>query len=134
MRKLGLLALTGALFAGEAAACENSKPAVVGARANADLVSLFSDQDYPPAALRTGQQGAVGYTLDVGANGRVTGRTVTQSSGSATLDDTTCRLLRSRARFTPALDDAGAAVPDHVNGRIVWILPPPPPLPPAPAD
>jgi protein TonB len=126
MRRLSLFALAGALLAAEAAACEDSK-AEVPARAKANLASLFSDQDYPAAALAAREQGEVAFALDIGANGRVTDCTVTRSSGSSALDDTTCRLITSRARFTPALDATGATVPDHLAGKIIWRLPPPPP-------
>jgi protein TonB len=93
------------------------------AKARANLGSLFSDEDYPASAVRAGESGATGFRLDVGPNGRVTNCTVTSSSGSSALDSTTCRLLRSRARFTPATDSTGAATSDTVGGRIVWRLP-----------
>jgi protein TonB len=128
MLKLCALALAGTLLAGEAAAWQGSETAVP-ARAKANLTSLFSDRDYPAAAVAAGEQGTVGFALEVGANGRVATCTVTQSSGSAQLDDTTCLLIRSRARFTPALDADGATVPDTIAGKIVWKLPGPPPAP-----
>ncbi|MBA3525824.1 MAG: TonB family protein [Sphingomonas sp.] len=53
-------------------------------------------------ALARREQGRVEFRLDVGENGRVTGCTITRSSGSRWLDSTTCRILRSRARYTPA--------------------------------
>jgi protein TonB len=93
------------------------------ARAKANLVSLFSDEDYPASAVRAGESGATGFRLDVGANGRVANCTVTSSSGSSALDSTTCRLLKSRARFSPATDSTGATTNDTVTGRIVWRLP-----------
>jgi periplasmic protein TonB len=96
---------------------------VTPARAKANLGSLFSDEDYPASALRSSESGATGFRLDVGANGRVTNCTVTSSSGSSALDSTTCRLLRSRARFTPATDSSGGTTTDSVTGRIVWRLP-----------
>ncbi len=96
---------------------------VTPARAKANLGSLFSDEDYPASALRSSESGATGFRLDVGANGRVTNCTVTSSSGSSALDSTTCRLLRSRARFTPATDSSGGNTTDTVTGRIVWRLP-----------
>jgi protein TonB len=96
---------------------------VTPARAKANLGSLFSDEDYPASALRSSESGATGFRLEVGANGRVTNCTVTASSGSSALDSTTCRLLRSRARFTPATDSSGGATSDSVTGRIVWRLP-----------
>ncbi|HEX8466576.1 MAG TPA: TonB family protein [Allosphingosinicella sp.] len=96
---------------------------VTPARAKANLGSLFSDEDYPASALRAEESGATGFRLDVGANGRVTNCTVTSSSGSSALDSTTCRLLRSRARFSPATDSTGAPTSDTHTGRIVWRLP-----------
>jgi len=128
MRNLGVFALAGAFLAGEAAACDNPE-AMAPARAKANLASLFSDQDYPAAALAAREQGDVGFNLDVGANGQVTACTVTRSSGSTALDDATCRLISSRARFTPALDAQGATVSDEVRGKIRWVLPPVPPAP-----
>ncbi len=128
MRKLGFLALAGALLASDALACDDSKQAAP-ARAKVNLVSLFGDQDYPAAALAAREQGDVGFALDVGANGRVSGCTVTQSSGSSALDSATCSLVSSRARFTPATDAGGATVADKVRGKISWVLPPPPPAP-----
>jgi protein TonB len=126
VRKLGVLALAGALLASAAAACDDAKPAAA-ARAKANLVSLFGDQDYPAAALAAREQGDVAFSLDVGANGRVMGCAITRSSGSASLDSATCRLITSRARFTPALDASGTTVPDKVAGKISWTLPPVPP-------
>jgi protein TonB len=128
MLKLGLFALAAALAAGEAAAWSDSA-AAAPARAKANLASLFSDQDYPAEAIAAREEGSVGFELEVGSNGRVTACTVTRPSGSSALDATTCLLLRSRARFTPAVDVAGEPVADHLAGRIVWKLPPPSPAP-----
>jgi TonB family protein len=100
------------------------------ARAQASLPQLFSSDDYPASALRAGEAGAVGFRVDVGKDGRVAACTVTASSGSTALDSTTCRLLTSRARFSPALDRKGRPTTDSFNGRIVWRLPEPEPPPP----
>lgn len=101
------------------------------ARARANLVTLFSDEDYPAAAVRNGEQGAVAFSLSVGADGRPTACAVTGSSGSAILDSTTCRLLMMRANFEPARDSKGRPTSDTVVGRIVWRLPEDEPDPPA---
>lgn len=93
------------------------------AQARADLASLFSDEDYPAAALAARQSGRVEFTLGVGASGRVEACTITRSSGSGALDSATCRLLRSRARFTPARDAAGNPVASETRSYIVWRLP-----------
>ncbi|HEX8625334.1 MAG TPA: energy transducer TonB [Allosphingosinicella sp.] len=108
------------------------------ARAPASLASLFSSADYPAAAVQAGEEGAVGFRLTVGRDGRVTACSVTASSGSASLDSTTCALITRRARFQPARDHKGEPTEDSFNGRIVWRLPEPepepepPPPPPSP--
>lgn len=93
------------------------------ARARANLASYISNDDYPSSALRNEEQGTTGFRLDVGPDGRVSGCSVTASSGSSALDSATCRLLRSRARFTPATDSTGSKTSDSVSGRIRWQIP-----------
>lgn len=85
--------------------------------------SWATTDDYPPAALRNGEQGTTGFTLTVGPDGRATGCTVTSSSGSSSLDDTTCKLVPRRARFTPGKDSAGNATGGSYAGRIRWQIP-----------
>ncbi|HEV2746569.1 MAG TPA: energy transducer TonB [Allosphingosinicella sp.] len=58
----------------------------------------------------------VGLELDV----RADGRRVTSTSGSKALDERTCRTITRRARYTPARDTEGKAVPDTVALRIRW--------------
>ena len=84
---------------------------------------LFSDDDYPAAALRGREQGRVVYRVTIGPDGRVSGCDVRISSGSRALDAATCRIVRSRARFTVARDGAGRPVPDTRDGDVLWLLP-----------
>jgi TonB family protein len=100
-------------------------------RHRADPQSLIGVEDYPASAVRNGEQGRVAYTLEVGADGRVSACTVTRSSGSSALDSTTCRLMRWRARFTPAMDNNGQPVPSQVGEAVAWTLSGGRPLPPA---
>jgi periplasmic protein TonB len=93
------------------------------AAARANLASYVSTDDYPQDALRNGESGSTGFRLEVGPNGRVTGCTVTSSSGSRSLDNATCRIMQSRARFTPATDSNGRPTSDSVSARIRWVLP-----------
>jgi protein TonB len=92
-------------------------------RARANLNSYFSADDYPAAALRGNDQGTTGFSLTIGANGRVEACSVTSSSGSAALDQATCRILRSRARYTPARDQNGNPTSGRDSGRVTWRLP-----------
>ena len=93
------------------------------AKARANLGSYFSDADYPDDAQRNEQQGRTGFRVGIGTDGRVTDCSVTSSSGSASLDSATCRILKSRARFTPATDSSGNKVPDSFSSTITWRLP-----------
>jgi protein TonB len=85
-----------------------------------NLQGLISSDDYPPSALDREEQGTVGVSLSIGTNGRVSGCSVTSSSGSSTLDRTTCRILQSRARFTPAQDSNGNPTSGTFSQRITW--------------
>lgn len=120
-----------ALLAAAPAAGSAEPPPAASARARANLATLFSDEDYPAAAVRNREQGPVAFSLSIGADGRATACSVTGSSGSAILDSTTCRLLMMRARFEPARDSKGRPTTDTVTGRIVWRLPDEPDPPPA---
>ena len=90
------------------------------ARARANLASYVSNDDYPASALSREEEGTTRFRLTIGPDGRVTGCTVTGSSGSSTLDSTTCRLMRSRARFTPARDSNGNPTSDTHSAAITW--------------
>lgn len=92
-------------------------------RPRADLAQLFGEAGYPRAAIARGEQGNVGFRLVVGPNGRVMRCDIIQSSGSRALDEATCRILRGRARFTPARDAAGSPVADVVVSGVNWQLP-----------
>ena len=96
---------------------------IESARAKANLSSYVSDSDYPAAALRAEDQGTTRFRLTVGADGRVSVCTITGSSGSSALDAATCRIMKSRARFTPARNSDGQPTGDTVTNAIRWVLP-----------
>ncbi len=84
-----------------------------------------TNDDFPAAALRSHQEGTVGFTLSIDAAGKVTNCTVESSSGSSVLDETTCSLLSKRASFTPARNAAGQAVAGRFSSRFRWEIPEP---------
>jgi TonB family protein len=98
-------------------------PPAKSARAMGSLPQLFSTDDYPAAALRNGETGTVAVKLAIDRNGRVSQCLIDKSSGSSSLDLTTCGILQRRARFTPATDANGRAVEDVMSARIKWTLP-----------
>jgi len=82
------------------------------------LQGLISAEDYPPSALDNNEQGTVSVTLTVGPSGRVTG--CSPSGGPSSLQSVTCRLLTSRARFSPAQDGSGNPITSTTSARITW--------------
>ena len=79
-------------------------------------------RDYPKAARDAHQQGKVAFRLTVDATGMVVNCTITESSGFPSLDDQTCRMMRLRARFEPAQDGSGNAIPFTWSSFFVWKL------------
>jgi TonB family protein len=105
-------------------------------RAVIDLSVIINHEDYPASARRAEEQGLSRMRLEVRPDGRVSQCVILGSSGSNALDSASCRLLRARARFAPALDDKGVAVADTAFASILWRMPedeptaPPSPAPP----
>jgi protein TonB len=82
------------------------------------LAAYFSSDDYPATVEE--ESGTTIFRLTVGPDGRVANCAITSSSGSSALDSATCRVLRSRARFVPALDRKGRPTTGSEVGRIQW--------------
>jgi protein TonB len=99
------------------------KPRIEPAKAKGSLIGLFSDADYPASAQSAGAEGTAQAQMTIGADGRVTGCTITRSTGNNALDAATCNILRRRAKFTPAHDSNGNAVSDTQSSPpITWRL------------
>jgi protein TonB len=80
--------------------------------------------DYPADAFKKGEQGAVDFVVDVSPEGRVIGCTITQTSGSVSLDGKTCELAR-QMRIKPSRGPSGPAVSGRYLSRMRWVLPRP---------
>ena len=80
------------------------------------------DRDYPASARAARREGSVTVTFVVGVNGRVHDCRVAHTSGDATLDSATCRLVTDRFRYAPATDASGAPVPETRGWRQDWWL------------
>lgn len=78
--------------------------------------------DYPVQAVARGEQGNVSVMVGVDINGRVTACVVTRSSGSAFLDEASCRLIRSRAQFDPAVGNDGRPTSGVFTKTFTWKL------------
>lgn len=98
-------------------------PTMQSARAKGDVRLLIRSDDYPDSAIRNGEMGSVKAQLAIAADGKVAGCTIVASSGSPVLDSATCRILKARARFTPARDSNGVMTTDtYVTPKITWRL------------
>lgn len=85
--------------------------------------TLFSVDDYPKEAVRHGWQGDVVADITVSPEGRVSDCQIVRSSGHQLLDDTTCRIIMTRARFIPARDKDGKSVWDRFRTPpVTWKL------------
>lgn len=80
------------------------------------------DRDYPREASRANAGGEVEVRFTIEASGRVSGCRVTRSSGDASLDETTCRLIEERFRFQPATNAASQPVASRYGWRQTWWL------------
>ena len=76
--------------------------------------------NYPSAALRKEIEGTVAVRVTVGPDGRVSGCTVSGSSGSGDLDSAACDGMTRYARFEPALDAGGSPTSGSFSTRIVY--------------
>lgn len=95
----------------------------VGAKPRNDPGSWVTVDDYRSAWINREWTGAVRFRLSIGANGRVENCTITDSSGHAELDEATCKLVTSRARFDAARDETGAKVGGTYTNTVRWELP-----------
>jgi periplasmic protein TonB len=79
--------------------------------------------DYPSRALNQGREGTTGFRVSVGPDGKVTDCQITSSSGHGDLDSATCANVKRRARFEPALDNAGNPTSGSYGNRVTWRIP-----------
>lgn len=97
-------------------------PAVAGTKAipNARNREVTED-DYPDASRRAGEEGTTGVMVVVGTDGRVKSCTITKSSGFNRLDERACQIAQRRWRFKPATEN-GQAVESEFRTNYRWQL------------
>lgn len=78
--------------------------------------------DLPESAVELGIGGRVGVIYAVLANGRVTDCRIFSSSGSAMLDELTCRLIEQRYVYEPSRDWRGRPINSHVEHYEEWVI------------
>jgi TonB family protein len=81
----------------------------------------FTADDYPVEARKAGAEGMVRFEVDVDATGKPTACRIVKSSGSAPLDEATCKIVMANAHFTPGMLK-GKAVAGTYSNNTVWKL------------
>ncbi|RIV87597.1 TonB family protein [Aurantiacibacter zhengii] len=95
----------------------------VGARPRNGPTGWITTNDYSRSDLVREREGTAGYRLVIGSDGRVDACEITRSSGHASLDRNTCRLIESRARFEPATNNRGDRTVGTYTGSVTWQIP-----------
>lgn len=95
----------------------------VGASPRTNPGRWVTDSDYRPRWQRENLTGSASFALAIDAGGKVTGCTITRSTGHAVLDAATCELVTKRAKFDAARDGTGKAVSGSYSGTITWNIP-----------
>lgn len=89
-----------------------------------NLLPIFEQsRNYPGEARMRHEEGRAYYHADVDVTGRVAICRITRSSGSRSLDEATCAILRDRVAYDPARDAEGRAIPGMDRGYVTWRLP-----------
>ena len=80
----------------------------------------FIAGNYPPGALKRGEQGRVSFKITVEPDGSLGSCEVAGSSGFAGLDNETCEIMIFNARLKPVRDKSGRAIRASQSGFITW--------------
>ncbi len=95
----------------------------VGARPKGNTSRWVTNDDYRSRWILEEMASTARFSLAIDARGKVTGCTVTRSTGHAPLDAATCDLVTKRARFDAARDGSGKPVAGSYSGVITWQIP-----------
>ncbi|PZU09659.1 MAG: energy transducer TonB [Sphingomonas sp.] len=93
------------------------------AGAKGDPAQWVTSDDYPPSALREEREGVTKVTWQINEQGRIENCQIVSSSGSPDLDETACRVLTRRGRYSPALDQSGNPMRTTQSRTIRWQIP-----------
>lgn len=95
----------------------------VGAKAKGNPGKWVTNEDYRPRWVQEELSGTARFTLSIDARGKVTGCTITRSTGHPALDTATCDLVTKRARFDAARDGNGKPVAGTYSNAVTWRIP-----------
>jgi len=90
--------------------------------ASSQLKPIIMAEDYPRSAMDAGEEGPVAFEALIAPDGSVDKCTVIVSSRYADLDAATCKIIQTRARFSPAEDASGKPIYGIYRSVITWSL------------
>lgn len=82
----------------------------------------IGSEDYPRSMTSYGKQAQVNFRLSIDAQGAPTACDVQSSYNDPKFDQLTCALLMRRARFEPARDANGNAIPWFYLNTVRWVM------------
>ena len=94
--------------------------------------SLITARDYPREAINEKRGGTSKLRIQVDEGGVAQSCAIIESSGHGDLDAAACTAVMRRARFSPAINDAGEPAAGVFEIPVAWQLPEEPPPPPVP--
>ena len=83
----------------------------------------LTPSDYPPSALRKGEQALLTFRLSIDDKGRPTDCDILRSYADAKFNDVLCKLLIQRARFKPAHDSSGNPIASYYVNQARFVIP-----------
>lgn len=95
----------------------------VAASPRGNPANWITTNDYRSSWIRRELTGTARFTLQVDASGKVSGCTVTGSTGHEALDRATCSLIQGRAVFNPAKGSDGKPVAGRYSSSVNWSIP-----------
>jgi hypothetical protein len=87
------------------------------------IEQIFTADDYPADAIRSGEQGRTIAIAAIQPDGRPASCEVVQTSSSKSLDEATCRILMTRLHVPPPHDQSGQPATGHLIVPIRWVIP-----------
>jgi TonB family protein len=100
--------------------------AAAGEREARLVAGEIDNDDLPPAERVKKDKRKVAIRYTITADGRVTGCTISRSSGSGSLDALACKLAEERFQYSPARKADGERVAATAGREIDWASPPTP--------
>lgn len=81
----------------------------------------LSSGDFPSSALAKGHNGIVQFRFDVDAEGKIADCFILSHTSPDDFADLTCKLVRRRAKLSPALDAKGVPVRSYYVQKVNWM-------------